>query len=105
MHLRDLKLLVELPKACKTWVDITNKESTMYVENMIALSPFEIETCPWWIDMPSPHVLPSEKAKFEEWQKSKGKDASGGCLGQGKVTSTSVSSLSLSFTFLTKKWF
>ncbi|MCO5569562.1 hypothetical protein L7F22_023277 [Adiantum nelumboides] len=80
LHLRDLKMLVDLPKACKTCVDITNKESTMYGENMITLSPFEIETCPWWIDMPSPHVLPCEKAKFEEWQKSKRKDASGGCL-------------------------
>lgn len=74
LHLRDLKLMASVPQFCNAWLDLDNKESTMYGEDMRSLSAYEIENCPWWIDMPPPNVLPRERQKFDTWKIDTGKD-------------------------------
>lgn len=38
----------------------------MYTPDMFTLSKWEIENCPWWIDMVKGQVLDTEKQKYDE---------------------------------------
>ena len=63
-----------MPATCDGWKDISNNATSMYGE-MGTLTPYEIEICPWWLDMPPPNVLAREKEKFAECSKIKGQSS------------------------------
>lgn len=48
----------------RKWPDVGDDASYMYPTEMQHLSTWEIEHCPWWIDMDKGHVLGQEKEEF-----------------------------------------
>ncbi|KAI5060227.1 hypothetical protein GOP47_0024647 [Adiantum capillus-veneris] len=60
-HLIGEKKLTRLPDHCKGWIDKSNEGVCMYPKSMQNLSEWEIEHCPWWVDLGSGFVLAREK--------------------------------------------
>lgn len=66
IFLRDGGHLLAIPLECKQWISLANDLATMYTPEIFALSKWEIENCPWWIDMIKGHLLEREKDKYKE---------------------------------------
>ena len=64
--LRDAGHIPAIPLVCKQWVSPTNEMTTMYTPDMFGLSKWDIENCPWWIDMTKGQLMDSEKQKYKE---------------------------------------
>ncbi|MCO5548748.1 hypothetical protein L7F22_002209 [Adiantum nelumboides] len=64
--LRDAGHIPTIPLVCKQWVSPTNEMTTMYTPDMFVLLKWEIENCPWWIDMTKGQLMVSEKQKYKE---------------------------------------
>ena len=71
LHLKELGLISQMPNASKEWIDVSSNETSMHGD-MDSLTPYEIENCPWWLDMTFPQVLSGEKENFQVCSQNKG---------------------------------
>ncbi|MCO5583668.1 hypothetical protein L7F22_037581 [Adiantum nelumboides] len=68
-HLVWEKKLIRLPDHCKGWIDIGNEEVCMYPSSMQGLSNWEIENCPWWLDLGEGYVLAREMELYKVYSR------------------------------------
>ncbi|MCO5570031.1 hypothetical protein L7F22_023745 [Adiantum nelumboides] len=68
-HLVWEKKLTRLPDHCKGWIDRGNEEVCMYPSSIQGLSNWEIENCPWWLDLGGGYVLAREKELYKVYSK------------------------------------
>lgn len=66
ISLRDGGHVHAIPLECKQWISPANELATMYTPEMFLLSKWEIENCPWWIDLIKGQLLEREKEKYKE---------------------------------------
>ncbi|KAI5055755.1 hypothetical protein GOP47_0029276 [Adiantum capillus-veneris] len=50
-----------IPIFARKWVDLNDETTCMYPVEMQGLTPWEVENCPWWIDLEKGHILANEK--------------------------------------------
>lgn len=66
VFLRDGGHLAATPLDCMQWISPTNEMATMYTPDMFFLSKWEIENCPWWMDMIKGKILEHERERYKE---------------------------------------
>ncbi|MCO5572325.1 hypothetical protein L7F22_026078, partial [Adiantum nelumboides] len=68
-HLVLEKKPTRLLDQCKRWIDRGNEEVCMYSSSMQGLSNWEIENCPWWLDLGGGYILAREKELYKVYSK------------------------------------
>lgn len=71
--------IAHVPFLAKQWTILSNGDACMYSSSLHKLSSWEMENCPWWIDMAEGHVLARERELHSEVKK---KDTSAKSLDQ-----------------------
>ncbi|KAI5064834.1 hypothetical protein GOP47_0019529 [Adiantum capillus-veneris] len=61
MFLVSKNVLLSMPFLARQWTQMATQDTCMYPSSMCTLSAWEIENCPWWIDMEKGHVLGHER--------------------------------------------
>ena len=60
-HLLGLHHIVAMPVIARSWAHIESGDGCMYPPMMHGLTQWELENCPWWIDMEKNHLLVRER--------------------------------------------
>ena len=60
-HLLGLHHIVAMPVIVRSWAHIESGDGCMYPPMMHCLTQWELENCPWWIDMEKNHLLVRER--------------------------------------------
>ncbi|KAI5076304.1 hypothetical protein GOP47_0008369, partial [Adiantum capillus-veneris] len=61
MFLVAKSVLPAMPFLARQWTQLAIQDTSMYPSTMHTLTPWEIDNCPWWIDMEKGHLLGRER--------------------------------------------
>ncbi|KAI5072521.1 hypothetical protein GOP47_0012627 [Adiantum capillus-veneris] len=61
MFLVTKSVLPAMPFLARQWTQLAIQDTSMFPSTMHTLTPWEIDSCPWWIDMEKGHVLGRER--------------------------------------------
>lgn len=67
--MKNLGVITSIPLLARQWLTIENIDTTMYPPYLRSLTKWELDNCPWWIDMHRGQLLDREKDMYATFKK------------------------------------